>query len=56
MMRLEAGLYESVTEYAERTGISKATIKRRCEDGSLAAEKIGGAWLIRVDKPSEEVS
>lgn len=36
----------TVEEAADRLGVSVETIRRRCRDGSLNAEQVGGQWLI----------
>lgn len=39
--------YETLTQAAERTGISRVTLRRRIASGHLVAYR-GGARLIRV--------
>lgn len=39
----------SVEQAAERLGLSPATVRRRCVDGSLPAEKVGRAWVVDLD-------
>lgn len=36
----------TVEEVANRLGVSVATIRRRCGSGGIAAEKVGGTWLV----------
>lgn len=42
----EEGNYTSVEEYAKENGVSPATVRRRCVDGTLRALKVGRAWII----------
>lgn len=51
---LEEGNYTSVEEYAKECGVSRATVKRRCQDGTLRAKKVGRAWLIPMGWDKEE--
>lgn len=39
----------SVEQAAEVLGSSPATVRRRCADGSLPAEKVGRAWVVELD-------
>lgn len=44
------GTYVSVKDYAKRSGLSEATVKRRCVSGDLPAERVGDrSWLIKVE-------
>lgn len=36
----------SVSEAAQRLGVSVRRVQERIQDGSLAAEKVGGRWLV----------
>ena len=36
----------SVSEVAQRLGVSQARVRQRIADGSLAADRISGRWLI----------
>lgn len=36
----------SVPEAARRLGISEARVRQRIKDGSIAAERIGGRWVV----------
>lgn len=47
---IKQGFYVTVEDYSRTTGISQATVKRRCTDGSLHATKVGRAWLIHVGR------
>lgn len=40
--------YESITQAAERTGVSPRTLRRRISDGSLRAYRLGPR-IIRLD-------
>ncbi len=40
--------YESITQAAERTGVSPRTLRRRIADGSLRAYRLGPR-IIRLD-------
>lgn len=47
------GVYMTAEEFAEATGISVATVKRRCvmwglSSGPFACLKVGRQWLIRI--------
>lgn len=39
----------SVSQAAERLGVSPARIRQRIKDDSLVAEKIGGRWLVDLE-------
>lgn len=42
----------SIHEYAQRAGISPRAVRFRIKEGTLAAQKTGGTWLITED-PTE---
>lgn len=44
------GDFITVEEAASRLGVSPATVKRRCADGSLTAQKFGRSWVVDVAK------
>ncbi len=41
----EAG-FETVSETAERLGITVSLVRRYCRAGRLAAEKLGRDWMV----------
>jgi hypothetical protein len=50
-VHLPEGYYMGVGAYAKKSGLSEATVKRRCIDGSLPAKKVGErSWFILVDR------
>lgn len=47
-VKVPEGWYVTVEDYARAVGVSPATARRRCVDGTLRAVKIGKAWLVPV--------
>lgn len=50
------GYYTTVEDFAYNKGLSPATVRRHCVDGTLKAVKIGKAWLVRVQRPAPNFS
>jgi excisionase family DNA binding protein len=46
--------YLSVTQFAEKHGLSVARIRLLINQGRIPAEKIGNQWVIRADTPRPE--
>lgn len=38
--------WESVAEHAAATGLPERTIRHRCSNGRIRAEKVGNQWVI----------
>jgi excisionase family DNA binding protein len=42
----------SVPEAARRLGVSEVRVRQRIKDGSLAAERVGGRWVVKASSLS----
>lgn len=49
------GYYLSPEDYAKRSGVSPATVKRKCKAGELRAIRFNGSWLIPTGSLLDQV-
>jgi hypothetical protein len=53
-VHIPAGYYIGVEGYAKMSGLSEATVKRRCASGELETKRIGRSWFIHVDREGKK--
>ena len=48
----ELTLDEIVTHVPQLTTVSRETLTRRCQNGTIKARKVGIQWVVKLTKPN----